>query len=370
MLYLFFACLIVYSVVLLWLAIGYLRSPFFKSSQKRLQLGISIIICARNEEQTIWRCLDSILKQDYVLQRIQLILINDASSDHTVKIAESILRDSGIHYKIISNQQRKGKKASITYALQFADHSLIVLRDADTFTTSVKWLQNIADIYQEKKADLIIGPVAVANNVGLLWAIQAVENNILSLLACGSSYYKKPFLCSGANLIFTKQIFEKTNGFAPHQHIESGDDVLFMEDVKKIPGSSIIYLKSSEAVVYTYPAYSFGKLINQKTRWASKFKVNSNFLNRWLAVVTFVTNLGWIFCFASGFMLPQKNHTAVLFISLKLVFDFLLLFLTMRFIKNRQLSWYAVPVGCVYPIYASIVALNSIFKKPKWSRNS
>lgn len=364
--YLLFFTLLLYALVLLWLALGYLRTSFYKSSEKKLQIGISIIICARNEEQSIAKCLDSILKQDYVLQRIQLILINDASNDRTVQIAEALLNRSGVHYKIISNQQRKGKKASITYAMQFVNHELVVSRDADTFTKSTKWLQTISDQYNESKADLIIGPVALANNVGLLWALQAIENNILTLAAAGSAFYKKPFLCSGANLVFTKNIFERTKGYSSHQAIESGDDILFMEEIRQLEHSKILFLKSKGALVYTYPCYSFQQLLAQKTRWASKFKINPNKLNLALALLTFAANLGWVFCFAQVFSGVANHLPAVLFISLKLLFDFLLLFLASGLIKNRHLLWYSLPAGCVYPIYAVLVGLVSLFKKPKW----
>ena len=145
----FFLFLICYSFILLWLASGYLRTPFFIAKEKNLQLPLTLIICARNEEKNIGLCLSSLLKQNYVLNKVQLILINDASNDATVPRAENLLKTSGLNYKIISNAQQKGKKHSITYAMQFATNELIVLRDADTFTLSSKWLQSISDFYKK-----------------------------------------------------------------------------------------------------------------------------------------------------------------------------------------------------------------------------
>ena len=66
-----------------------------------LKLPVSVIICARNEEKTISRCIASILNQDYDLTKVELILINDASKDKTVVRAEKILTQSKIDYKII-----------------------------------------------------------------------------------------------------------------------------------------------------------------------------------------------------------------------------------------------------------------------------
>lgn len=363
--YILFALLLIYTLLLLWLAIGFIKTKYFFPKNKTLQIPVTLIICAREEEKNIALCLNTLLKQDYVLNKVQLILINDASLDGTVQQAESILKTSGINYKIISNQIQKGKKQSITYAMQFATNELIVLRDADTFTLSPKWLQSISDSYQNTKADLIIAPIAIANNSGLFWALQAIENNILALVACGSAFYKKAFLCNGANLIFTKTAFSKTDGYASHINMASGDDIFFLEDVKKIKDSKIVYLKSKDAIVYTYPSFSFRELILQKTRWASKFKVNKNKLNLLVASVTFITNLIWVLCF---FCMgnPTYRFPCFMFIFFKLFIDILLLFLASGFIKNKNVLWLSFPVGLVYPVYAVIVGLTSLFVKPRW----
>jgi poly-beta-1,6-N-acetyl-D-glucosamine synthase len=364
--FIFFIFLFFYILLLVWLAIGFLKTKEFVSAQKFLQIPITIIISARNEEQKIVRCLKSILQQSYVLNKIQLLLINDASTDGTVFRAEYILKNSGINYKIISNATHKGKKESITYAMQFADNNLIVMRDADTFTHSNLWLQTISDYYQNTKSDFIIAPIAIQNNFGFLWAIQVVENNILQLISCGSAYFNKPFLCSGANLIFTKHLFQKTNGYSSHSHVASGDDVLFMEDVKKISNTKISFLKAKDAIVFTYPCYSIASLINQKIRWASKFKVNSNKLNFIVALLSFFSNTAWIVCFIYVYFFSYLQLLALSYIFIKLLIDILLLFLATRFTKSERLLWFSLPVGFVYAFYACTIGVLSFFIKPKW----
>lgn len=350
-------------VLLAWFAIGFVKTQ--ASHQLSNSGSFTIIISARNEEQNIVKCLDSITKQHYPKQNIQIILIDDASNDNTYLKAHNYLLSSGLDYLIVKNPQQKGKKASITYAMQHAKHTYIITRDADTFSYSLNWLSSISGCIKNNDYDFIIAPVALTNNFGLLWALQAIETNILSLVSVGSTYFHQAFLCSGANLIFKKNMFEATNGYSSHAHIPSGDDVFFMGEVKKL-GGKIAYLKSKDATVFTYPCYSVSELFHQKIRWASKFTVNNNWLNFSLALFTFFTNLAWIFCFLVAMTVPEMSGIALAFVLIKLVFDFLLLFLASGFIKNKHLLWYSFPAGCVYPIYASFIAIGSLFIKPKW----
>lgn len=361
-----FFLLSVYAIILIWLAFGFFQTKRFNTDEKKNQIPVSIIICARNEEKTIETCLNSIIQQNYSSQNIQLILINDASIDNTLKKSEYILQNSNIDYQIISNSKKNGKKQSISNAMQFTKNELIILRDADTFTISKIWLQTISDFHQNTKTDLIIGPINISNNVGILWAIQAIENSILNLLSCGSNYFNCSFLCSGANLIFSKSLFEKTYGYNSHLNIESGDDVLFLEDVKKIKHAKILYLKSTSAMVYTYPCYSFLSLVKQKIRWASKFKSNPNRLNFILSAITFLVNLLCLISLITIYVLPQLKFTVLVFILLKLIIDILLLFLSSSFMKNKNLNWFSLPVMILYPLYVLIIGMLSFFLKPKW----
>jgi poly-beta-1,6-N-acetyl-D-glucosamine synthase len=267
---------------------------------------------------------------------------------------------------VISNPKRIGKKQSITAAMALVKYELVILRDADTYTVSNKWLSSITSFHKDTNCDLLIAPVKLSDPKNFIQALQSVENNVLALLTGGSAFYGKPFLCNGANLAFTKGIFDQTNGFSSHLHVESGDDVLFLEDVKKVPGATIRYLKSRDAIVETYPERKFRNVVNQRVRWASKFKYNRNKLNLSLAVITFLVNALWLACVAAILIFPGYFMLFLLFIFFKVLIDLLLLFLASRFMKQKGLSRFLLPVAVAYPFYAVIIALRSLFAKPNW----
>lgn len=366
MLILGFIVILLYVTFLTVVSIYFFKYPITISDFEADMRPVSIIICARNEEKTIAKCLHSISEQDYPKHLIEIILVNDASSDKTKELAEIILIKLGVSFQIISNQIKLGKKKSLLEAISKAKHHLIITRDADTFTKSKVWLNSMVNYHLKYHKDFVIGPVMISDNVGLIWALQAIESNILTMFSLASLQLKKPFLCSGANLLFTKALFQETNGYKSHLEIESGDDVLFLEDVKKKRPQTIGAVKSTSAIVYTYPQRSFSQLLNQRIRWAKKFDSNPNKANLIIAFAIMVVNAFWLFNFVTYFFVQQNGYFGLIFILLKLIIDSLLLFLASRFVNNKGLNWYILPIGLIYPVYALVVAIASVIFKPKW----
>ena len=326
---------------------------------------VSIIICARNEQPHLAGCLRSVIAQNYPRELMQVIVVNDASTDSTALVADTALEDSGIDYRIISNPSRKGKKHSISHALRFARHELIVLRDADTYTLSCDWLRQIAAGH-ESNGGLLIGPVAIKNEPGILAALQALETAVLSVVTGGSAGLGKPFLCNGANLAFPRTVFKRAGGYESHSHLVSGDDIFFLEDVKKLKNVPVTFLKSPDAIVHTYPLRKVGQVLMQKARWASKFRYNPNPLNLWVAFFIFAVNAAFLFAVAGLFVRPVHRDACLIFICLKLAADFILLWIASQFIKPAPAWWRTAVAAACYPVYACAVAVLAIFVKPVW----
>ena len=65
---------------------------------------ISIIIPAYNLEGCLERTLNSVINQTF--PSLELVLVNDGSTDNTLKIATRILENSDIHYQILDQENQ------------------------------------------------------------------------------------------------------------------------------------------------------------------------------------------------------------------------------------------------------------------------
>jgi len=327
---------------------------------------ISIVVSVRNEAKNAEAFVNEIAKQNYLKNNFELIVVDDLSEDNTVAIFIKQLEDSGINFKIIQQLNHKGKKQNITEAIRLAKGTIIITTDADVIYRNENWLKKIANYFEGNNPNLLIMPVDFEEQSNTLTWFQITENIALTAISAGFSGINKPFMCNGANLAFTKHAFDRVNGYSSHLHISSGDDVFLLEDLKKIDVKAIHYSWQKELVVKTKAVQVFGEFLSQRLRWANKAKNNSNLINLTFGFIVVSANL--IFLALTVAMLKNQPITPYLsiFVITKLIFDFLLLFLSSKFLGKVKYLLLLFPFETVYWLYALIVGFGSLFFKPTW----
>ncbi len=365
-LYIFAFVIVAYGTFTTLALIGFGR---LKDSVKEVSSAdafISIVMSARNEEATIRECLEQIIKQNFSKQHFEIILIDDASEDNTYKIALSILEKSGLSYQLIKQDTHKGKKQNIATAIEKAKGSIIITSDADVVYRHPNWLLTVSNYFKAYSPNMLIMPIDFETQSGFLTKFQVTENLALTAITAGYSGIKKSFMCNGANLAFKKNAYELVSGYQSHLHISSGEDVFLMEDIKKINPQSIHYALIRELIVKTAAINTIKDLFQQRIRWASKAKYNSNNLNVFAGFIILVANLLFLALFVAILKKSVIIPYLSIFVLAKFVFDFLLLFLASNFLGRTKHIWWIIPFECIYWIYAFIVGIGSLFLKPYW----
>ncbi len=278
-----------YTAIIIYYAIAWLSLPNWQLATTQpipkgladspITAQLSIIIPARNEEDNIGACIQSILNQSYSKNLYEIIVVNDHSTDATASIVKTF-NEPNIKcvdlINFIGNETNSFKKKGIEVGIAQANGELIITTDADCVAPP-NWLQTIAAFYEEKKPDLIVMPVSIfpsPSGVGLgvrfIEIFQALDFMTLQGIT-GSAVHKKIHsMCNGANLAYTKKAFNTVNGFAGINNIASGDDMMLMHKIYSENKKGIVYLKSAAVIVQTKPVKTITEFINQRIRWASK----------------------------------------------------------------------------------------------------
>ena len=366
-LYIFAFALISYGFLITLAIIGFNKlNRTIEASKHPSTLFISIIVSARNEEQTIRDFIYEIIKQNFPKTNFELIIIDDYSNDNTYELAKETLEKSGIKYLLIKQDIHCGKKKNLALAIDKSKGDIIVTTDADVIYRHPNWLQSISTYFSALSPNMLIMPVDFKSESDLLSRFQITENIALTGITAGYAGIQKPFMCNGANLAFKKNVYEEVKGYQSHIHISSGEDVFLLESFAKLDTKLIHYVLSRELIVKTTTANNLKDLLSQRIRWASKTKENPNLLNSFFAFIVVISNL----IFLALFVAILKKSVILPYLSIfalaKFVFDFLLLFLASDFLGRLKYIWWIIPFECVYWIYALSIGLTSLVYKPFW----
>jgi cellulose synthase/poly-beta-1,6-N-acetylglucosamine synthase-like glycosyltransferase len=113
---------------------------------------VSVIVNTFNEAKVIGRKLANISQLNYPLDKLEIIVIDDASIDGTADIAEEKIRELKLFGRVIRNNKRIGLNRSLNIAMNEAQHNYVCVTDSDVILekdalrNSVKVLSGLKDV--------------------------------------------------------------------------------------------------------------------------------------------------------------------------------------------------------------------------------
>jgi glycosyltransferase involved in cell wall biosynthesis len=125
-----------------------------KSIMNKKVPELSIFFPFWNEEQNIERVVkQTIPVAEEVAEKWEILMIDDGSTDNTLKIAEQLAKENK-HLRVVAHKPNRGYGASLTEGLTHSKYNLVVFTDGDgqfDFSEVSKFLEKIED------ADMVIG---------------------------------------------------------------------------------------------------------------------------------------------------------------------------------------------------------------------
>jgi len=107
---------------------------------------ISIIIPALNADRTIRDCLESILRQDYPKERLEVIISDGGSTDNTLNIIQELSRSMNI--KLFYNRLKTGE-AGKAEGLKQANNDIVAFIDSDNILPQQDWLKRMTEPFDD-----------------------------------------------------------------------------------------------------------------------------------------------------------------------------------------------------------------------------
>ena len=350
---------LIYILFIGQLIYGFNRMKRFSKAEFTPKTSFSIVVPFRNEKENLPNLLHSISLLNYPKELVEVILVDDDSDD------EFRIQNLEFRIQMVKNIRKSNspKKDAIETAIQIAKNNWIITTDADCLVQK-DWLTTFDQYIQENEVEMVASGVCYVPKNGFLSAFQNLDFLSLQGATIGSFGINQPFMCNGANFAYSKSFFKELNGFQGNETIASGDDVFLLQKAVSFAPKKVGFLLAKESIVATKPVATWSDLFQQRVRWASKSTGYSSKYSKLLAIVVFVGNLAWIVSFLLWLVGLLDQNIFMLFVALKFLIDFILIYKTANFFESKL--QYVLASSLLYPFFIVSVAVYSLFGKYSW----
>lgn len=355
---LFLIISLIYLMLHLLFFYGYIRSSSLKKQTRKNKLSVSVIVAARNEEAIIANCIKFLRKLKYDKEFLEIILVNDKSTDKT----KEIMINETIGYEMfkvtdsnnLETTSLKGKANAIDTAIRKASGDIIFTTDADCEVPE-NWIEETVKYYEDKTS-MVCGFTLIKAHKSLFAKLQSLDWIYLLSIASCSSGIKMILSCLGNNLTFTKCVYNDVGGYNK-VGFSVTEDLALMRTIDADKKYDIKYPLNHNAIVMTEPCYSFKELYNQKRRWF-RGGTGINYLGYILGLELYAMNFLLLFGFL--FLNPFAYLIIVL---IKIISELLMTVPVYNKLKIKNLLKYYPLFQIYFAIYGLLLPLSFVFGK-------
>jgi biofilm PGA synthesis N-glycosyltransferase PgaC len=225
--------------------------------------SVSVAVPAYNEEKTVAKTVRSLLNLDYPKDRLQIMVVDDGSTDNTYKVANQF-KNQGVE---VYTQKNRGKASALNLALKKSKGDFFGALDADSFAAS-NALKKMVGYFQDKKIMAVTPSLKVYRPKNLLQKIQYIEYLMGIFLRKIFAFLGSIHVTPGPFTIYRKSFFKRYGGY---------DEYNLTEDIEialRIQSKGYEIENSVDASVYTVSPAKFHPLLKQRLRWYIGFTEN------------------------------------------------------------------------------------------------
>ena len=298
---------------------------------------VSIVTAARNEEKNIRSCLESLVSTDYPPEKLEIIMVDDNSTDATPRIIEEFVSGHpGILMLTaqVSKDHLRGKANAIAQGIDRSSGEIILMTDADC-TVQPFWVRATVQNFGETTG--VVAGLTLLRPEGWFAGMQSLDWAYILAVASAAMTLKNPLSCIGNNFSFRRSAYDEVGGYRKTKFSVTEDFALF-KAITKSGRWEYRYPFEKETLVFSRACSNVRELYRQKRRWGVGGK-DMPMSGMAIMVIAFCMHT---MVLASPFL--GINATLLLSgVFVKIVSDFLLLRLPLlRTGETSQLKYFAL----------------------------
>ncbi len=345
--------LIIIGIQSLYILINLLLQYGFSRKVKTVQHqpAVSILIAARNEEEHLALCLESIIHLEYPRQLLEVLILNDHSIDSTPLIAQSYANQHG-QLRVINIDTLmpglQGKMNALAQGIEQATGEIILITDADC-TVPKGWVSEFVKYFTAEVglAGSMTLVIPLATKDTYFTRIQNLDWIFLQGVAAGTTALSLPVTVLGNNFGIRRQAYQDTGGFTA-LGFSLAEDMQLLQAIHQ-QGWKVVYPLQAATAVNSEPVSTIKEFYQQRLRW-----VKSSGTTSWWGYVLMSTSLLAHLFMVVAVIFKLLNLSVSIAIAMVLLVDFIFL---LRLLKRFRLS----KLISYFPLFEVFYLLYTLF---------
>jgi cellulose synthase/poly-beta-1,6-N-acetylglucosamine synthase-like glycosyltransferase len=237
------------------------QKPQKKSLSAKFLPTFSIVVPVRNEGTVIGRLLNALSKLNYPVDKSEIIIVEDGSTDGTLDICVNYAKEHA-DVKILHRSFSNGKPSALNYGLKHAKGEIVAIFDAD----------NVPDANALMTAREYFDDPAVAAVQGKTLSLNSKENMLTEFISYEEAVWCEAYLrgkdilhlfvhLKGSCQFIRRDVLEKLEGF---------DEGVLSEDMEisaRLTEHNYKIRYASDVVAWQESPSDLKTLFKQRTRW-------------------------------------------------------------------------------------------------------
>ncbi len=226
---------------------------------------VSVIVAARNEEEYIGDCVRSLLCLDYPPEKLDIIVINDSSTDRTGEILDAFCPNPLLRVLSTSQDQGSlhGKTNAIALGIRHARGEIIMLTDADC-TVQPSWVSRTVRYFAPSTG--VVGGFTLLKTDNLFERIQCIDWLYLFSVAAATVGWKIPLTVIGNNFAVRRDAYLQAGGYE-NIPFSVTEDFVLVQAILRRTEFKICFPLDPLCLVRSQPCRNLEHLYRQKQRW-------------------------------------------------------------------------------------------------------
>lgn len=320
--------------------------------------SVTVLVPVRNEAEGIVACVESLIAQEYPVDKYEILVVDDHSEDGTA----GLLSQYPMVQVVYQESEKRGKKEAVTTGVKEARGEVILTTDGDCMM-GTEWVVSMVEALLAEDAEMVVGPVSYMRkgDVSFIQRYQMLEQNALNIITAAGLKTGLILSASGANMAFYGKAFLELNPFEDNREIASGDDVFLVQKMRRYQKKTA-YCRSENAVVFSEPVSTFSKLLRQRVRWGSKSKYYTHRPTQLYLLLFILSKISLIFLLVfSLFNSVVWNYFFFAFI-LQFVSDYLMIQKGMRWL-HEAVCWQDVFKASLFQVFLTVCIAGSVLTR-------